>query len=293
LLSTLVTLEDPQLFTTIYDEMNSNYMTSKKGRSRPRRNARGRGALSSSTKNGSQLSQVVERWMPVTPAKCTKTLRYCDTIALTSSSGAVATYVYGANDAFDPDHTGTGHQPMGFDPLMLFYNHFCVVAASLRCTFKSTSGAVSTGLIRYDASATPLTVINRIQELGACVSVVLGTQGGFGSAMTIDLALDICKLQGVNRQTILADPSLRGDAATSPTERTYFHIQLFDAGGASSGAYVSVELVQTIIFTEPRDNVESFHRTTVNGKMVLTKKGEEKDEFVTVPKSQIAACLGM
>jgi len=148
---------------------------------------------------------------------------------------------------------------------------------------------VSQGLIRYDASATPLTVIDRILELGGCVSTMMGTQGGLGSSMTIDLSLNVAKLQGVTPATILADPSLRGDAATSPTEVTYFHIQLFDTGGASSGAYVTFYLEQEAVFTEPRDNVESFHRKTVNGKMVLTT-GLEEQKFVVVPPVKPCAC---
>jgi len=249
----------------------------------------GAGGISTSSTNGAQLSQVVERWMPFTPPKRRLTLRYCDTIALTSTSGAVATWVIRANDLFDPDLTGTGHQPMGFDPMMLFYNHFCVLKAKLTCTFQSTSGAVSQGLIRYDASATPLTVIDRILELGGCVSTMMGTQGGLGSSMTIDLSLNVAKLQGVTPATILADPTLRGDAATSPTELTYFHIQLFDTGGASSGAYVTFYLEQEAVFTEPRDNVESFHRKTVNGKMVLTTEPVE-EKFVVVPPVKPCAC---
>jgi len=260
-----------------------------KGRKGRGKGISGTGGISTSTKNGAQLSQVVEKWMPFTPPKRRLTLRYCDTIALTSTSGAVSTWVIRANDLFDPDLTGTGHQPMGFDPMMLFYNHFCVVRAKLTCTFQSTSGAVSQGLIRYDASLTPLTVIDRILELGGCVSTMLGTQGGLGSSMTIDLSLNVAKLQGVTQAVILADPSLRGDAATSPTELTYFHIQLFDAGGASSGAYVTFYLEQEAIFTEPRDNVESFHRKTVNGKMVLEKAGEDKT-FVLVPEMKTCSC---
>jgi hypothetical protein len=234
-------------------------MKNQKKQSRRRRKG-GNNALATSKDEPSQLSQVTERWMPIFPPKTTKILRYCDTISLNSTSGAVVTYVIRANDLFDPDFTGTGHQPMGFDQMMLFYNHFCVVKARLICIFKSTSGNVSTALIRQDAASTPLTVINRIFEFGGCVSAQLETEGTFGASKRLELSVDIAKLQGVNRNTMLADPSLRGDAATSPTEVTYFHIQLFDSGGATSGAYVEFFLEQVAVFMEPRDNIESLAR---------------------------------
>jgi len=195
--------------------------------------------------------------MPVFPARITKRLRYADTFSLTSTAGAVSTYVIRANDLFDPDFTGTGHQPMGFDQLMLWYNHFCVISSKITCTFTNTSSAHAICSIRVDGASTPITVIDRIIELGGSSMDSLSYVSSTNDTKLLTLAVDIAKLQGVSPKTITADPSLRGDAATTPTEITYFHIQLWSTLAATTVVQVDFILEQTAHFFEPRDLTES------------------------------------
>jgi len=185
-------------------------------------------------------------------------LRYVDNISITTTAGAVATYVFRANDLFDPDFTSTGHQPMGFDQMMLSYNHFCVLKARIKVTFKNYTSVSQTVAIRQDATSSPLTVINRILEFGGVVSTSLGQAGTFGSEQNLIMDVNIPRLQGVNETTALADPTLRGDAATSPTELTYFHLQAWDAAGNGANIQCQVMLEQLAMFTEPRDLIESL-----------------------------------
>jgi hypothetical protein len=198
-----------------------------------------------------------EPWMPVFPASIVKRLRYSTSFALTSTSGAVASWVFRANDLFDPDLTGTGHQPMGFDQLMNWYNHFCVVESRIVCTFRNTTANFGTCCVRVDGASTPLTVIDRIIEMGGAVFDDIGYLTSANDMRQLTLAVDIAKLQGVNRRAITADPTLRGDAATSPTEVTYFHIQTWSTLAGTTAIEVDVVLEQLAHFMEPRDNIES------------------------------------
>jgi len=231
------------------------------GSAAKRRNRKNRAisknALTTSKTNPNLLTQVVEPWMPLFPSRTTRMLRYSTNFTLTATSGVPATYVIRANDCFDPDFTGTGHQPMGFDQMMVFYNHFCVTDARLIATFRAT-GAACYACVRQDATSTALTVIDRIVEVGGNAMTSLETKSTSGDAKTIELSLDIARLQGISKAAITADPTLRGDAATSPTEVTYFHVQLWDASGVTSTAEVSIILEQRVIFMEPRDQTESF-----------------------------------
>lgn len=196
--------------------------------------------------------------MPIFPATITKRLRYSTTFALTTTSGAItSTQVFRANDLFDPDFTGTGHQPMGFDQLMSFYNHFCVLSAKITIVAKNTVGSAPTLCLRIDADSTPLTVIDRIVEFGGCVTEDLEVKGSYGANKRLSLVADICKLQGVKRSAITSDPSLAGNAAASPAEVSYFHITMWDTAGITGGCEVDVILEQVAVFLEPRDLTES------------------------------------
>jgi hypothetical protein len=231
----------------------------KKLKQKGKRNVAGnRVALSSSGSQGTDLTQQIERRMPLFPASVVKTLRYSsNTGILTSTSGAVATYVFRANDCFDPDFTGTGHQPMGFDQMMVFYNHFCVRKARIKCTFRSITGIQSTACIRIDASSTPLTVIDQIIEFGGLVMTELNRTDVFGSLKTLELSLDVANLQGLSPSALSADPSLRGSAAASPTEITYFHVAIWDSNAVTNTVLVDIVLEQLVEFMEPRDATES------------------------------------
>lgn len=204
---------------------------------------------------------IVEPWMPLFPPRVTKWLRYASGhFGLSSTSGVVSSYVFRANDCFDPDLTGSGHQPMGFDQMMAFYNHFCVTHARITVRFGSATGAAGTACVRVDAASTPVTNIEQIMEFGGNVTVNLETIGGFGANKEVTMLVSIAKLQGISEVALTADSTLRGDSATSPTELTYFHVQLWNAAGVTctSNAYVILE--QRVVFMEPRTAAESFDR---------------------------------
>jgi len=153
---------------------------------------------------------------------------------------------------------------MGFDQMMLSYEHFVVLKARLRCTFVATSGSTpSTCCIRQDAGSTALTVIDRIIELGGLVQCEIGTSTGGGGNDTLELSVDIAKLQGISRSALTANPSLRGDIATSPLEITWLHIAIWNAAGASTTVNVNIVLEQLAMFMEPRDLTESLHEQKV------------------------------
>lgn len=204
-------------------------------------------------------TMVYEPWMPIFPASTTKRLRYSTSFSLTSTSGVITgTQVFRANDLFDPDFTGTGHQPMGFDQLMAFYNHFCVVHAKIVLQIKNTTDTSQTVCLRVDADSTAITSIDRIVEFGGCVTVDLDPKAGYGSTKKLQLSVDIAKLQGVSRVALTADESLKGTAAASPIEISYFHVTLWNTAGTTSGIQVDAILEQTAVFTEPRDLSLSF-----------------------------------
>lgn len=65
------------------------------------------------------------------PKVRTAKLRYSQTISLTSTSGLLDSYVFRANGCNDPNVTGIGSQPMGWDQWGLMYNHYIVKGAKI------------------------------------------------------------------------------------------------------------------------------------------------------------------
>lgn len=101
-----------------------------------------RGAIGPSGRSWSSLKRLF-------PNKLRLKLQYVDNaeIAYIMNSGSAfeASYVYRGNSIYDPDLTGTGHQPYGVDELYTWYNTYTVF--SVKCTFvgrvvRATGGGV-------------------------------------------------------------------------------------------------------------------------------------------------------
>lgn len=224
----------------------------------PKRYVNSRSKTLTSGLGGGVTTLVKEPWQPVFPASITKRLRYSTSFTASTTSGAIsAVQVFRANDLFDPDFTGTGHQPMGFDQLMQWYNHFCVVWAKITIVAKSTSATTPTICLRVDGDSSVLTVIDRVVEIGGCVTETLEVKGSYGANKSLSMVADIAKLQGINRVALTSNPSLQGNVAASPAECTYFHITMWDTLGATGSAEVDVILEQIAVFQEPRNMVQS------------------------------------
>jgi len=220
-----------------------------------------------------------------------KTLRYHTNATLTVTSGAVGTYVFRANDLFDPDFTSTGHQPMGFDQMMVFYNHFAVESARIVVQFSNASTTSMRVGIRVDADSTPLTVPDQFIEFGGLTFDAVEGKGIYGSEKTLQLSVDIPKIQGISRNALTSDSTLRGNAAASPSEVTYFHIMAWDPFTASGTVNCDVILEQRSWFMEPRNATESFARSPdiIHVETTDIKSGQLPDYQVAERQNRVIA----
>lgn len=75
------------------------------------------------------------------PAKMLVSMKYGDIIDIDPAAGGQANHVFRANGIFDPDATGTGHQPRGFDQWMSAYKNFSVVGSKITVKLSTNSSA--------------------------------------------------------------------------------------------------------------------------------------------------------
>lgn len=85
------------------------------------------------------------RLMPGFPKSKMFKFRYCDSVVLNAPIGNIASHVFKANGLYDPDVTGTGHQPLGFDEASVYYNHYVVLGSKITVAFSAGSTASSYG----------------------------------------------------------------------------------------------------------------------------------------------------
>lgn len=85
-------------------------------------------------------------WHTVAPQKMRLRFKYADTgytSALAVGNGYSDTYIFRGNSCFDPDYTGVGVQPYGWDEYCALYGYYVVRASSIK-VYYSTSTADTT-----------------------------------------------------------------------------------------------------------------------------------------------------
>lgn len=72
-------------------------------------------------------------------------LRYVESFEINPTTGALGYHRFRANSCFDPNYTGTGHQPNGFEQWSQFYNHYVVIGSKINVRFTLASLTTDTG----------------------------------------------------------------------------------------------------------------------------------------------------
>jgi len=173
----------------------------------------------------------------------------------TGSLGALATYSFSCNGMYDPNITGTGHQPMYFDQLGALYDHYCVIASKITVTFTKgdtqTTMPVTVGIyVNDDSTVTP--TIFGIMENSLATSAVI--HAGQPTAVC-KLGWSAAKYFG---KSPLANTELQGTTSGNPTEQSMFTLFIDSSLGLQVGAALAtVEIEYIAIWKELRDIASS------------------------------------
>jgi len=180
-------------------------------------------------------------------------------IALTGAAGALANDMWSANGCFDPDIDHTGHQPIGFDQMMLFYEQYVVVASKITVCFLNNGAQAIRAAISLTPDVTVPTIGNNVEN-GLINMIYLDAPGyntGAGVSGRIKEASLTCDCSAYfgrkTQRELLNDTTLVGNAAANPTEQVYYAVQTW-GGFYTDNTTVAYDILieYDVIFWEPR-----------------------------------------
>lgn len=187
------------------------------------------------------------------PPQYQATLRYSEnpSIAL-GSLGGISRYFISCNSLFDPDRTATGFQPLYFDQLISIYDHYTVISATIKVSFIDSVGALNADVpllmtIHQDddaASSGPTPYFDKMRP--EAVTTVCQN----GAPATLWAKWSAAKTFGPGT---LANNSLQGNAAASPSEESFFTVTFQDTSaspGTSTVVKFLFEVTYTAVFQE-------------------------------------------
>lgn len=176
--------------------------------------------------------------------------RYCSTVSATAVAGSTIRYLFSANGMFDPDITGTGHQPQFFDTLSGIYNHYTVTASKLKVRYSTPTTSTTSNIVgvALEDDTTLMTDTDAYMEQPDSVT----TQLFVGAAPPV-LTKYFSAKKWFGGDPI-SDPVLQGTSAANPTEQTYFCLfaRNVDASSATNTIYFTVEIEYTAVWDELR-----------------------------------------
>jgi hypothetical protein len=172
-------------------------------------------------------------------------MTYVDEFFVSLAAGAVNDQIYRANSVFDPDRTGGGHQPLGFDQAAALYNRYRVHAFKARIKFSASS-------VSYDACAFIVNGAKTYTSLPAALETNrqshVMVQGVGATAEKDVMNGPLWKYCGRSLQSYHIDDTTGADVTTNPAETIDYHVVTHNPNGGAATLFYVVELEYDVVF---------------------------------------------
>lgn len=184
------------------------------------------------------------------PPKIQVKHRYQEINAIvTAAGGGSGSYQFRANGMYDPNVTGTGHQPLYFDQLAAVYDHFTVLKSYLKLTLSTPSADTQQVVVFLNDDSTIVsTSMATLMEQSSAKYIQFNVNSG---PVVLYIGFNAYKTYG---GSILGNDNLQGTAAADPTEQTVYSIvgNAVDISKATNINF-NAEIVYTAVWDEIRD----------------------------------------
>lgn len=189
-------------------------------------------------KRGGRRSQLtVNRAIQPIPQRYICRLKYSQPFVLTA---VAPVQQFNLNSLYDPDRTGVGHQPYGFDQLAALYNRYRVIATSY------VVNATASSAIRVAAIATNTTPApNSLSDICERPRAKFFIQLPGGNTQYLKGKVYMPSLIGRSKAQYMADDRFQADTAASPQELALLNLY----GKALDDNPVDINGVITMEFT--------------------------------------------
>jgi hypothetical protein len=190
------------------------------------------------------------RSMPVAQRLRT-TLRYSERIVGTGLPAL--DYQFNLNSLFDPNFTGTGHQPKGFDQLSALYGRYRVYHTRWHIQFAVIPA------VNYPTylGVAPTNSVTGFTDVGdhaetAYAQHLVTAYGSINNGTSIKGGIDLAKLNGKTHEAYAADDTTQAVVTASPTEQLMLHMFMCTMDGTTNlGVWALVTLEFDCEFTDP------------------------------------------
>lgn len=193
---------------------------------------------------------VVNKALQPIPQRYICKMKYAEDV---TSDALFGLYRFNLNSIWDPNRTGTGHQPYAFDTLASLYNRYRVISCGYRITSPSSSATRQVGCIPTNEPVTFAT----FAELKENPRSKYVTQMPGGNTQVIKGKVYIPSLVGRTKSQYMADDRYQALTTTDPNELAILNIFTANQLGAAQQADINVLLEYTVEFFDIKPLAQS------------------------------------
>lgn len=182
-------------------------------------------------------------------------LKYCQMQHLLTQTASTQTFR--VNSCYDPDFTGSGHQPMGFDQFSAFYSSYRVNAVRHNAHMvNNVSGSASAMMAAiypdYSGTGNAINTNQMYEQPNVSHTFVSAAFGD--SVKTISFYTTLANYFGLTKAEYEGDSDHQAAVGANPTAIALLNFQTETASEGNSGSDMSImhELTLYVTFLEPK-----------------------------------------
>jgi len=181
----------------------------------------------------------------------TTVLSYCDYFSLNPVVGNPATYIFSANGLFDPNITGVGHQPRGYDQLKSLFDHYTVTGSTIKVTAcgpgtQTANFPLIFGVLLADDLTVETDQIYALESRKSSWAMLPAND----ESRTLYLDFNAKQFFGLSWK----DDSYKGSINANPADQAYYQIFVQPMSAVDPAAITfCVEILYHVTWTEPNN----------------------------------------
>jgi hypothetical protein len=173
-------------------------------------------------------------------------LPFTQTLTPGTTSGGLYSYQYRGNSCFDPDYTGTGLQPNGFDQWTAFYNMYVVLGSEIIVEYlASTQAAMEIVVVPAFNTALPANTKEAAGWRYARTQLAIPT--GNGVKVTMRSRMSTATICGVPDEEVMFGPDFSAAISASPASLQTWYWDVFVQNISNSTTLADILRV-TLVF---------------------------------------------
>lgn len=207
-------------------------------------------------RRGYKTVNVVGRSLNPIPQKMIAKHKYADVATISLVSSALGNYNFNLNSVWDPNRTGSGHQPYGRDTFATIYNRYRVLGCYYNVSLVPSSAALATQLLAIPANeevSGTVTSASAGREQPRCRYILQAPVGAGAPIKNLKGYVDIASLMGLTKTQYRSNENTQAQVGASPTELAILNLfaGTFTEDIITTSIYVSVEMTYVVEWFDP------------------------------------------